>query len=266
MVLSLLILPISAENVEQDGPPGSEDSVLQSSPSTPVVTPELPVIKEVMGPGELVIEVDRTQSQNVGKSLPLAMLLSLALPGAGETYLGDKGHAKVFLLAEAGFWAGLYVAFIARDSYLQSARNYGSEFAGIDVSGKGEAFLNTMAYYRSYQEKQHRQDSYELSQILSGKRDRNYDISMTPQNNWDFGSSINPQNTNHWKAFQSTLRYYRSSKIAVSFAVGALALNRLVSLANTLHVFKKTSAHGVGLQINPEFGPDFAGSKVSLAF
>ncbi len=213
---------------------------------------------------ETVIEVDQRQSKNAGKSLPLAMVCSAILPGSGEFYLEDNGPGKVFLLVEAGFWASLYIAFLTQDSYLQSSRNYASEFSGIDASDKSVSFLNTMASYRSYQERQHRQDSYELAQILSGKRDRDYAIPMVAENDWDFGSSTNPQNTRNWKTFQSTLRYYRSSKVAVSFAVGALALNRLASLAHTLNVFKRTSAKGLGLQVTPEFGPDYAGARLSL--
>lgn len=244
--------------------PARAQDIGPDGPETPAASPATPV--DSSGPGDLVIEVDPKQSRNTRKSLPLAMLFSAVLPGTGEYYLEDKGHAKAFLLAEAGFWASLYISLVAKDSYLQSARNYASEFAGIDAGGKGEDFLNTMASYRSYQEKQHRQDSYELSQILSGKRDRDYDIPMTPENDWDFGSASNPQNTRNWNTFQSTLRYYRASKVAVSFAVGALALDRLLSLANTLHVYKRTSAKGLSMQVIPEFGPDYAGTSLSLRF
>ena len=251
---------IAADTVKAPSTTVKADSVKPTQP------PVLEKTAEVEGSEDLVIEVDQKQSQNVHKSLPLALLYSAVLPGSGEYYLRDRGHAKAFLLAEAGFWAALYIAFISQDSYLQSARNSASEYAGIDAASKNEKFLNTMASFRSYQEKQHRQDSYELAQILSGKRDRDYDIPMKVENDWDFGSSSNPQNTRNWKTFQSTLRYYRASKVAMSFAVGALALNRLGSLANTLHVYKRTSAKGLGLQLIPEIGPDQSGARLSLGF
>jgi hypothetical protein len=243
-----------------------------AAPATPAPGPEVPGSEisapslEAPGPEDITVEVDPGQSRNKDRSLPLAMLFSAALPGSGELYLREKTDAKAFLLTEAGFWASLYVAFLARESYLTSARNYASEFAGIDASGKSAAFLETMASFRAYQEKQHRQDSYELAQILSGKRERNYDIAAADANYWDFGSSSNPENTDHWKTFQSTLRYYRASKVAMSFAIGALALNRLASLANTLRVYKRTSAKGLGLNLTPEFGPESIGSRVSLRF
>jgi len=222
--------------------------------------------KPLAAPEELMIEVDPKLSKNANKSLPLALAMSAFLPGAGEIYLSDQGHAKIFLLAEVGFWASLYVAFVAQESYLQSARNYASEYAGIDASEKGEGFLNAMSNYRSYLEKQHRQDSYEITQILSGKRNQDYDIPMSSDNFWDFGSSINPQNTANWQTFQSTLRYYRASKVAISFAIGALALNRILSIANTLHVYKHTSVHSLSLEMTPEIGPNYTGGRLSLSF
>jgi hypothetical protein len=233
------------------------------SPAPAVAGPEMDA---PAGEDDISVEIDPRQSRNQDRSLALAMLYSAALPGAGELYLREKPNAKAFLLFEAGFWASLYVAFVARESYLTSARNYASEYAGIDASGKNAAFLETMANYRSYLEKQHRQDSYELTQILSGKRDRDYDIKPDEGNYWDFGSSANPENTRHWNTFQSTLRYYRASKVAISFAVGALALNRLVSLANTLRVYKHTSGKGLGLNVTPEFGAESVGTRVSLRF
>lgn len=221
---------------------------------------------EAEGPGDLVIEVDENQSRNEGKSLPLAMLYSALLPGTGEYYLEDKGKAKTFLLVEAGFWASLYVAWLAKGSYLESARNHAAEYAGIDAGSKSEKFLETMAVYRSYQEKQHRQDSYELAQVLSGKREQDYDIKPVPENYWDFGTSANPENNRNWRSYQSTLRYYRASKVAVSFALGALALNRLSSLMNTLQTYKRTSAKSVGWELTPDLGPDYAGTRLTVRF
>jgi hypothetical protein len=272
--------PLETLDLTSDSIPRLADSGAVAADTLSSVQPSLPALQPAQAPispsleasaetrdeapGETVIEVDQRQSKNASKSLPIAMLCSALLPGSGEYYLEDKGPGKVFLLVEAGFWASLYIAFLAQDSYLQSSRNFASEFSGIEAGNKSVNFLNTMASYRSYQEKQHRQDSYELSQILSGKRDRDYAIPMSPENDWDFGSSTNPQNTRNWKTFQSTLRYYRSSKVAVSFAVGALALNRLASIAHTLNVFKRTSAKRLGLQVLPEFGSDYAGARLSF--
>ena len=88
-----------------------------------------------------------------------------------------------------------------------------------------------------------------------------------PENYWDFGSSVNPENTGTGARSNPSLRYYRASKVAISFAIGALALNRLASLANTLRVYKRTSSRGLGLnlEIIPEIGPDYTGARADPA-
>lgn len=256
------VIPVPAPAVES--PAAAPSDSAQPAPAAEIAI-DGPAVD---GPAEdgLTIEVDQSQSKNEGKSLPLALLYSALLPGGGELYLDEKPKAKTFLLTEAGFWASLYVAWIAKASYLESARNHASEHAGIDASGKDEDFLETMAVYRVYQEKQHRQDSYELAQVLSGKREQDYDIKPLPENYWDFGTSANPGNTRAWKDFQGTMRYYRASKVAMSFALGALALNRMASLVNTLQTYKRTSTKRIGWDITPDLGPDYAGSRLVLTF
>lgn len=217
------------------------------------------------GPGrDITIEVDSNQVKNQDKSLGIALLGSVLLPGAGEAYLSEKKSARAFILVEAGFWAGLFIAWQARESYLQSGRNYASEFAGANAVSMSASQLENLASYRSYSEAEHRQDSYELSQVLSGKRDGTYGVSATDA--WDFGSSNTPDNTAHWNQFQSVMRYYRSSNIAISFVVGALAMNRIVSLAHTLRAYHRTSGKGLGIRIDPLIGPDFSGMRLAATF
>ena len=213
---------------------------------------------------EMTINVDTAQGKNQSRSLGLALLGSALLPGSGEAYLREAGGARGFLLAEVGFWAGLFFAWQSKDGYLQSARNLASEFAGAPASGKSERYLETLASYRSYYEREHRQDSYELAQVISGDRDGNYPI--RPEDSWDFGSSNTPSNTRNWKEFQSTMRYYRGAKVAVSFALGAMAMNRLASLAHTLRVYRRTSGKGLSYHFNPELGPETSGMRLSVAF
>ncbi len=213
---------------------------------------------------DITVAVDSTRLQNRDRSLGLALLGSALLPGAGEAYLRQKNSAEAFLLTEIGFWSALFVAWQARDSYLQSARNYAEEYAGANAAGQGETYLNLLATYRSYAEAAHRQDSYELSQVLSGVTSGNY--AVPPSEAWDFGSSNTPANTAHWHEFQSILNHYRGAKIALSFAVGGLILNRVVSLAHTLRLYRRTSGKGLSFRIDPEIGPEMGGFLVSTSF
>ncbi len=215
------------------------------------------------GPGsfgrEITIEIDTTRARNADRSLGLALLGSALLPGAGEAYLGESRTARNFLLAEAGFWAGVFIAWHVRDSHMQSARNFASEYAGADASRCGASCLELMASYRSYYEKEHRQDSYELAQVLAGQPMAN----LSP---WDFGSSNTPENTRNWNEYQSIMRHYRGAKVALSFAAGALVLNRAASMANTLRTYRRTSGRGLGYHFDPEFGPDYSGIRLTVTF
>jgi hypothetical protein len=208
---------------------------------------------------EITIELDTAQGRNAERSLGLALLGSALLPGVGEAYLGEDRAAKSFLLAEAGFWAGLFIAWQSRESHMQSARNFASEYAGADAAGQGEAYLERLAAYRSYREKEHRQDSYELAQVLSGQE-------MADMPEWDFGSSNTPENTRRWREYQSVMRHYRGAKVAMSFAVGALVLNRAASMAHTLRAYRRTSGKGLGYRFDPEFGPEGSGIRLTVNF
>ena len=213
---------------------------------------------------EITVEMDSTRGRNENRSLAFALLGSALLPGAGEAYLRERPSSKAFLFAEVGFWAAVFFAWQTRDGYLQSARNYAAEYAGANAAGKGEGYLNALAEYRAYAEKEHRQDSYELAQVIAGDRDGVYPIG--PGDAWDFGSSNTPENTANWERFQSVMRHYRGAKVALSFAVGALVLNRIASLAHTLRVYRRTSGKGLGYRFDPEIGPERSGVRLSLAF
>jgi hypothetical protein len=226
----------------------------QSSPDT------FDPSSESGGGREITIELDTARGRNAERSLGLALLASAVLPGTGEFYLREDRSARAFWLAEASFWAGLFFAVRVKADHMQSARNFASEYAGADASGQGESYLERMSAYRSYREKEHRQDSYELNQVLS-----NQPMAVLPD--WDFGSSATPENTARWNEYQSIMRHYRGAKVAISFAIGALALNRAASLAHTLRLYRRTSGKGLGYyRFEPEFFEDGSGMKFSMNF
>jgi len=267
LCLGVVVLPVQAQKevLEADDGPRIEVSDTAGRGQTETVIPNPSAANGSRDSG-IVIAVAEDLRKNADKNLGLALLGAAVLPGLGEIYLREPDQAKPFLLVEAGLWASVFLSLWSRDSYLQSARNQASEYAGIDASSKGEAFLNTMSDYRSYREKEHRNDSYELAQILSGKRDGNYGIPATAENDWDFGSSNTPENTRHWKSFQATLRYYRASKVALTFAVGGLAMNRLVALAHTMRLYRHSAGRGLAWHFLPDLGPETAGGHLAVSF
>jgi len=242
------------------------------------------------------ITIDTVQSVNVGKSLMLALGMSALVPGTGEFYLKDKKASRNFILTEVGFWGALWIAMLARDSYLQSSRHYGSAFAGLENDKPSEELLNAMTQYRSYREVHHCKCSYEQIQILSGKRDGDYDIPDKQENHWDFGSAAIPENTENWKTFIATTKNSGRAKIAITWAIGGLILGRVASTLNTLHLHRTTSVKGLSrtkdrrdkmqtasrrvgsnnirsnplqkikLWVQPEIMPDYTGARMVLMF
>ena len=74
------------------------------------------------------------------KSVFLAVVLSLALPGAGEFYAGGYSRGKYFTISEATLW-GMYAGFEVYGNALQrDARSFAKVNAGIDETGKGDQF------------------------------------------------------------------------------------------------------------------------------
>ncbi len=193
---------------------------------------------------DFVVSIDTTQSENVGKSLSLAMLFSAALPGGGEYYLKSKETAKKFILLEVGFWGGLAFSIMARESYLQSAKSSAAIFGGVKTDNFDEKFLTAMTQYRSYREVHHRKDSYEQTQILSGVRDGDYDLPQGEEYYWDFGTPLIQENTDNWNQFIESTKSYGRAKEAVKWAIGGLLLGRVVSILHTLQVYRKTSVKG----------------------
>jgi hypothetical protein len=215
---------------------------------------------------EITIQLDTARARNADKSLGLALLGSAILPGVGQAYLGENRAATSFLLAEAGFWASLFISYQMRESYVQSARHQASQYAfdptgdgRSPCAGQGVGCLELLASYRSYTEKAHRQDSYELAQRLSSQP-----IADLPY--WDFGSSNTLENTARWKEYQSVMRHYRGAKVAMSFAAGALVLNRAASVAHTLRAYRRTSGKGLSYRFDPEWGPEHSGIRLSVTF
>lgn len=195
---------------------------------------------------DFTINIDTSQSVNQHKSLGVALTLSGLMPGMGQWYLQEKTSAKAYALTDVGVWVGLGISMLAMNAYLDAAQHYGRAYAGLPAGERSVHFLNTMAQYRSYREISNRRDSYEHAQVLAGLSPEEYSIAANPENYWDFGSAANPQNTEHWNAFNESLKSYGYAKVMRSWMVGGLVMGRIVSFFHTLQFYRKTAVRGLG--------------------
>lgn len=148
-----------------------------------------------------------------GKSVALAVAMSLVLPGMGEWYAGSFDTGRYFLMADGSFWL-TFAAFRLRGDWLRSdARSFGSQHAGIDFSGKDDQYLVNVGSYNSV-------DEYNQARLRERQFDRLY---VSPRDAWKWNSEENRLRFREMRI--SSDRMYENAK----FAVGALVINRIIS-------------------------------------
>jgi hypothetical protein len=155
-------------------------------------------------------EIDGTQK----KSVFLAVVFSLLIPGAGEYYADGYSRGKYFTIAEAGLWM-TYAGFQIYGTHVKDdARRYAAVYAGIQSEGKDDDFFVDIGNYNNvyqYNEKK--------------LQDRRLDLIYDPSTGyaWD------------WQSTSNRLRY-RDLRISSDdilynsrFVIAAVIANHVVS-------------------------------------
>lgn len=222
---------------------------------------------------QTIISVDESISRNQGKSLALSLGASLLLPGTGEYYLGEKQLFRPFIWTDAALWVTTIGSYFIGEKYISSAHNYAVRHAGVSSSKKDVDFLNTVGSYRSrsgvsgQNSNPDMNEDYNQAMIRAGKAiDEEYP--NTSEYQWDWGSSDNPDNTEHMDTYKKMLRHYRVSRIVFQVSVGALILNRVVSILDVMRIYRATSSEKITRHwdIVPQFYPDGSGAVFSYNF
>ena len=189
---------------------------------------------------------------------PLAapVALSALLPGSGERYLGSNARARGFLAAEAVLWASLWWSANSRDRALSTAHAYAVRHAGASASAKGKAkLLQAMADYRSrsgvasLSSSPEFNDDYDQDRIRAGESPEEA-WPADDAHSWDWGSSESEENDAHWRHYKRLMGDYRANRIAFQAIVGALVLNRLLSVVDVLQL-RRAGAGGPSAAIVP---------------
>ncbi len=198
------------------------------------------------------------QPERESKSVTLAVLLSLILPGAGEWYAGDFTAGKYYLVADGAFWM-TYAAFEYRGNWLrEDARLFATEHAGASFANKDDQFLVNLGIYSSV-------DEYNQARL----RDRAFDQLYSSESyNWRWDTEANRLRLKELRVNSDQM--YQDAK----FAIGALVVNRVISAfsagraAGRANAFSQSDgtwrvgagvkrgivgAHGIELRIAKEF-------------
>ena len=220
---------------------------------------------------QVVVSVDQSVSKNSDKSWLIAMGSSALLPGMGELYLGERQFVRPFVWTDLALWFTAIGSYAIGERYITSAHNYAVRHAGLTSKSRDVSMLNTVGDYRSrggvagQNSSPDMDEDYNQAMLRSGKKiDEDLDESIQ----WDWGSSDNPETTEHIDEYKSRLRHYRVSRIVFQVSVGALLLNRVVSMLNTIRVYRATSSKAFTkrLEFVPEFYEDGSGLMMNVKF
>ncbi|MCQ2062313.1 MAG: hypothetical protein MJY99_03140 [Fibrobacter sp.] len=220
---------------------------------------------------QVVISVDENVSRNHDKSLALALGSSILLPGMGELYLGEKKLVRPFVWVDASLWVTAISSFIVGELYISSAHNYAVRHADLNTSSKKVSLLNSVGDYRSrsgvagQNSSPEMDEDYNQAMLRAGKAiDEDLDESIQ----WDWGSSDNPETSDHIDEFKSRMRHYRVSRIVFQVSVGALVLNRVISVIDAMRIYRATSSKSFAnrVELVPQFYEDGSGLGVNVKF
>ncbi len=178
-----------------------------------------------------VVAAQTTVGATAPKPLPRgqAILASMALPGAGQMLLGSTGRGEALLWLDGAVWA-LWSGFSwSSSAHEHDARISAGREAGADLTVKASRYYRALERYDNsveynedvrsdaralYPDDPERQHAYYESQGYFGAQAWNWSSDSARYRYW------------------GTRRAGRDAALAAQFAVGALLLNRLVSLVD----------------------------------
>lgn len=219
---------------------------------------------------QIVVSVDESVYKNSDKNVFLAVGASALLPGMGELYLNEKELVRPFVWTDLALWVAAIGSYVVGDRYVSSAQNYAVRHAGFN-GNKNVSLLNTVGSYRSrsgvfgQNSSPDMNEDYNQAMIRSGKK---VDEEFSSEIQWDWGSSDNPESTKHIDEFKSRMRHYRVSRIVFQVSVGALILNRVISILDAVRIYRATSTKSFSqrLEFAPEFFEDGGGLLMNVKF
>ena len=220
---------------------------------------------------QVVISVDENISKNSDKNIALAVGASALLPGMGELYLEECDMVRPFVWTDAALWVSAIGSYFIGERYISSAHDYAVRHAGLTTQSKKVSLLNTVGDYRSrggvegQNSSPDMDEDYNQAMIRAGKK---IDEELSGDIQWDWGSSDNPETTKRIDEYKSRLRHFRESRIVFQVSVGALVLNRVVSILDAVRIYRNTSSRAFSerLQFVPEFYEDGSGLMVNVKF
>ena len=164
---------------------------------------------------QVVISVDQNVSKNSDKSWLLAMGSSALLPGMGERYLGEQQFVRPFVWTDIALWFTAIGSYVIGERYILSAHNYAVRHAGLNSDSKSVSMLNSVGDYRSRSGVAGQNSSPDMDEDYNQamiRSDKKVDEEFSNDIQWDWGSSDNPESTEHIEEFKSRIQKYSHAR------------------------------------------------------
>lgn len=154
------------------------------------------------------------------KSVGLAILYSIILPGMGELYADGYESGKYFTIADAALW-GVFTGYtLYGDWKKENYITYAKSNSGINLDGMESNFIANVSIYMSV-------DDYNRAMELNREFDKTYNKNIF---NWKWTDN------DKRKEFRDLWSSSEGAYNKVRFVVGAIILNRVVSAINAVRV------------------------------
>lgn len=190
------------------------------------------------------------------KSPSKAFLLSLALPGTGQLYSGDKTKAKVFLGAEVVWWGSFWLFKTLSNWKEEDYKNFAAAHADVNPEGKSEDFYSNMSFYNT------RDEYNQFTRLFNGPSQPVY-----PEDdfwNWEWESN------NARLEYRDLRNQSKTFDRRALYSVGAAILSRIVSGLDAAKTAKKynqkKALEQAGWEIQPKLDLAKSGLKWQLTF
>jgi hypothetical protein len=173
------------------------------------------VTKEVQLQGISIPDLDLSPTPESKKSVLLAVVASLLVPGMGELYAGSFETGKYFMIAEGGLWL-TYSGFRMHSNWLlQDAQTFARQHADANFSNKDDKYSVNIGNFNTTTEYNDAKN-----------RNREYDLIYQPtltEYQWNWDTDANRIRFKDMRIHSGEVK--NNSK----FIIGAIVVNHILS-------------------------------------
>ena len=132
--------------------------------------------------GQSVLQQEALQPSGGRKSVGLAALYSLMLPGMGELYAGSFSSGRYFLGAEGALWLTYVIFQVRADALRDDARSFAVARAEVSMQGKNDQYFVDIGNFLSI-------DDYNQKKLRDRDVAKVYDPALGYGWRWDSDAS-----------------------------------------------------------------------------